>query len=297
MKALKWMPLALSLVASPLLATTPIEQSRDLAADASVTVRNVAGAVHVSVWNHDRIHITGSLGDGARGLDIHGDRHALSISVQGPKSSGWFSWGDSGQMGPTVLNIQVPRAVSMTVKTVSASIDLSGLQGGAQALTSVSGRIHVQADGPVLDADSVSGSIDVDGHFERARLVTVSGDMLAPKLGSNLHLQTVSGHLRAGGGPFQDAQVSTVSGDVELHGGVDPHGAIRIESMSGDVRLRLPPGQPLQIHASTFSGDIHSDLGHVHTRERGPGSTLDTGDHGGTIHVETFSGDLRIRGG
>jgi hypothetical protein len=296
MNAYRWIPLALTLACSPALAGAPIDQSRPLAADATVSVRNVAGEVNISAWGRDQIQITGTLGEGARGLDIEGDAHTLSIRVQGPKKSGWFNWGNDSRMDPSVLNIHLPAGVSLTVKTVSAPINVRGLKGGTLVLTSVSGRVHVEASGTTLHANSVSGNIDVQGHFDDSHLETVSGDILVPMLGSTVSLQTVSGDMRAAGGPFRKMSVSTVSGDVELNGDVSTDGVIDIDSMSGDVRLDMPTSLSARIRASTFSGSIRSDVGSVRTKKHGPGASLDTqaGSGQGRIHVETFSGDLRI---
>jgi DUF4097 and DUF4098 domain-containing protein YvlB len=74
------------------------------------------------------------------------------------------------------------------------------------------------------------------------------------------------------------------------------NGRIDVDSMSGDVRLQLPANTSAKIHASSFSGDLNSDFGTPEKSERGPGSTLQAqlGNGHGSIHIETFSGDLRL---
>jgi DUF4097 and DUF4098 domain-containing protein YvlB len=125
----------------------------------------------------------------------------------------------------------------------------------------------------------------------------VSGDIRAPALGETVELQTVSGHIQASGGPWQQLSLSTVSGDVQLAGGLAMNGNMSIDSMSGDVQLQFPATLNGNLHASSFSGNLHSDFGTPVRPEHGPGSTLDAvaGNGGGRIHVETFSGDVRIR--
>ena len=88
-----------------------------------------------------------------------------------------------------------------------------------------------------------------------------------------------------------------MSGNVQLSGALAADGKLGIDSMSGDVQLQLPAATSGQLHASSFSGDLRSDFGTPQKPEHGPGSNLDTrlGDGQGTINVETFSGDLRIR--
>ena len=136
----------LSLLAASLLlcmgqamADTPIDQSRKLDADAHVSIDNVKGEVTVTAWDRNQIRITGTLGSGAQPLKVSGDSHDLSIKVQGPSSSGWFSWGNDTHMGPTALNIQVPSGVSLSVDVVSAEVSMSGLKGGRIDIDTVSG--------------------------------------------------------------------------------------------------------------------------------------------------------------
>ena len=109
-----------------------------------------------------------------------------------------------------------------------------------------------------------------------------------------------SGTLRSpksSGGPWQTLSLSTVSGDVQLSGGLIAGGSIDIDSMSGDVQLQLPTNTDASVHASSFSGDLRSDFGTPTQPEHGPGSSLDTrlGNGQGKINIETFSGDLRVR--
>lgn len=290
---------ALLLCAGQAVADTPIDQTRKLDADAHVSIDNVKGEVTINAWDRNQIRITGTLGDGARPLQITGDSHDLSIKVQGPAHSGWFSWGNDTRMGPTELNVQVPRRVTVRVNTVSADVDAAGLHGGDIDIDTVSGRVHVNADSPQVSIHSVSGNVQLDGHAQHARLETVSGDVLASRVSREAKVQTVSGDATISGGPFRSASLSTVSGDLQLRGGPDGDGDIDIDSMSGDVRLDLPADTTAQLHASTFSGSLRSDMGKVIHSEHGPGSKLETqiGNGDARIKIQTFSGDLRIRHG
>ncbi len=68
--------------------------------------------------------------------------------------------------------------------------------------------------------------------------------------------------------------------------------------MSGDVQLQLPADASARLEASTFSGDLRSDWGNPSRGDDGPGKELKTTIGGGDafIHVESFSGDVRVRG-
>lgn len=297
MKAARCMPLLLCLCIGRAMADTPIHLHHDASPTAHVSIGNVAGTVTVIAWDRDEVQVGGELGDGTGPLAISGSNENLTIKVQPKGGTGWFHWGGDRRMGPSTLELHVPRAASLEVSVVSAPLVIDGLSGGTIDVDSVSGRSRINAQTPRLKVNSVSGGVELAGHADQASLQTVSGDILAPALGGDARLQTVSGHIRADGGPWRRLSLSTVSGNVQLAGKLATDGSIDIDSMSGDVQLQLPAGTSGTLHGSSFSGDLRSDFGTVRKQEHGPGSSLDVrlGDGHGRISIETFSGDLRVR--
>lgn len=297
MKNVRYLPLLLSLCIGQALADTPIDLHHAASPTARIAVSNVKGAVTISAWDRNEVQIGGRLGEGAAPLTIDGSNDDLQIKVKPQGGSSWLGWKGDNNMAPTTLELHVPRGASLDVDVVSAPLGIDGMAGGKITVNSVSGKVRINARTPALDVDSVSGTIELAGHADKADLQTVSGDILAPTLGSSADLQTVSGRIQADGGPWQKFTLSTVSGDVQLSGGLADHGNITIDSMSGDVQVQLPANVSADIGASSFSGDLRSDFGKVSEHEHGPGSELNvqTGGGRGRIHVETFSGDLRIR--
>ena len=126
----------------------------------------------------------------------------------------------------------------------------------------------------------------------------MSGDITAPSVTERVEAQTVSGRMTIGGGPWKQANFSTVSGDTQITGGPSRDGKIDVDSMSGDVQLQLPSDVSAKLEASTFSGSIRSDFGSPSSGEDGPGKQLKTtiGSGSAHIHVESFSGDVKLRG-
>ncbi|HEX7732173.1 MAG TPA: DUF4097 family beta strand repeat-containing protein [Rhodanobacter sp.] len=297
MKISRYAPLLLCLCISQALADTPINLQHAATPTARISVSNVAGEVRITAWDRPAVQVGGQLGDGAKPLAITGSDDSLSIKVQPQGGGSWFNWGNDNRMGPTTLDLRVPRGATLDVRVVSAPLVVDGMDGGAVTVSTVSGRARINARTPSLSVDSVSGNIELAGHAARADLQTVSGDILAPVLGGQAKLQTISGRIQAGGGPWRQFTLSTVSGDVQLAGGLAPDGKLGIDSMSGNVQLQLPAGTSATVHASSFSGDLRSDFGTAQKSEHGPGSKLDAriGNGSGSIDVQTFSGDLRIR--
>lgn len=300
MKNARYLPLLLCLLpGGQAFADTPLDLHHPAAPTAHITISNVKGEVTVTAWDRSEVHVGGQLGDGAEPLAIEGSENNLTINVQAKGHSGWFNWNGENAMAPTTLDVNVPRGASVKVNVVSAPLSVDGINRGDIEANSVSGRIRINAQTPMLNVVSVSGNVAFSGYAKQAKLQTVSGDILAPSLGDTVELQTVSGRIQAGGGPWQQLTVSTVSGDVQLTGIVAGGGNMHVDSMSGNVQLRFPAPLNSSLHVSTFSGDLRSDFGTPSRPEHGPGSSLDTvaGNGNGKINIETFSGDVRIRKG
>lgn len=297
MKAICSLTLLALLHAGTAWADTPLDLTHAATPKVRVSISNIKGEVNVTAWDRDAVHVGGSLGDGARPLEIAGSDDDLEIKVRAQGRSGLLNWGSDNAMGPSTLNVQVPRGASLEVSVVSAPLSIDGTDGGTIEVDSVSGRIRINARTPKLTVDSVSGSIEQAGHAATADLQTVSGDILAPVLGDEARLETVSGQVQVRGGPWKKITLSTVSGDVDVAGGMATDGKMDIDSMSGDVQVALPPDVSTSIHASSFSGNLRSAFGTAQRNEHGPGSELEATAGGGSarIVIESFSGDVRIR--
>ncbi|QNK02707.1 DUF4097 family beta strand repeat-containing protein [Dyella telluris] len=297
MKTARFIPLLLSLSIGQALADTPINLSHDALPNARVSISNIKGEVTVSAWDRNEVQVTGRLGEGAKPLAIEGSNSSMNIKVESQGKSGWLNFGSDTSMGSSKLDVRVPRGASLDVEVVSAPMNIDGIDGGTIKVNTVSGKARINARSPNVDANAVSGSIELAGGADKVSLQTVSGDILAPNVGTEADLQTVSGRIRVNGGPWRKLNLSTVSGDVQLGGGLAPNGTFDVDSMSGDVQVQVPSNLSATIKASTFSGDLRSDFGNVQKGDHGPGSELraTAGNGSGKMNIETFSGDLRIR--
>ncbi|MEO8669839.1 MAG: DUF4097 family beta strand repeat-containing protein [Tahibacter sp.] len=280
------------------LAGTPISETRAVSDDARIEITNVKGAVNVSAWDKAEVAISGTLGDGSKGLAIEGEGSHLQVRVEGTdKSKAWFHWGSDAAMEESVLNLKVPRKASLEINVVSADVSVVDLTGRSIEVDSVSGKVRLNASSERLRVDSVSGDVEFDGKAGETNIETVSGDVSARGVGGRTRLETVSGTVRIEAStPLSDASAGSVSGDIEIRGALDKKGRIHVESMSGDVRLNLPADLSARIQAETFSGTLRSDFGAVEKREHGPGSNIDAsvGNGDGDINIDSFSGSVTL---
>jgi len=191
-----------------------------------------------------------------------------------PTTSGW--------RGDTILEVSVPSKYT-----------------GALSAESVSGDMKLEDhDYEQLMLKTTPGDIEVDS-VKAARLDarTTSGDASVRKLTTeHVEFYSVSGDvdMRAITG---DARVHTTSGDVELSFARAP-GTVAVETISGDVRLRMPSDAGFTLDARSTSGEVTCDFPITITgSHKGVGENSLAGQVGsskGNITVRTLSGDIGI---
>ena len=136
-----------------------------------VSIGNIKGSVSVTGWDRNEVRVTGRLGDGAKPLEITGGDGSLSIKVEAQGKSGWFGWGSDSAMGPSTLEVRVPRGASLDIDVVSAPLDVDGMDGGRIEINTVSGKARVNARTPSLSVNSVSGTVELAGHAEDRKTI------------------------------------------------------------------------------------------------------------------------------
>ena len=274
-----------------------LNESWNVAADAHIGVENVRGNVTVTGWDKPQVELRGDLGAGSK-LMVSGDSAHLQLKVDSHDDS-WF--GKHGPNSDSELVLHVPRNAALEVQVVSADASVMDMAGKSIEMHGVSGTLGVHSSAAEVDIENVSGDVSFAAPQPnpngRAHLQTVSGSINARNLGGRVKLETVSGDIGLDDAPVQELETGTVSGDARLHVTLGAHARVHLESMSGDLRLYVPENLSARVDASTFSGDIHSDFGTPHTKDHGPGSSLDAkvGNGDANIEMQTFSGDLELR--
>jgi DUF4097 and DUF4098 domain-containing protein YvlB len=77
---------------------------------------------------------------------------------------------------------------------------------------------------------------------------------------------------------------------------LDPGGAIALDTVSGDIVVRMPGGTGAKIEAQSTSGDLDSGFPGL-TRDNKPGRKSlrgSIGDGAGSIRVRSVSGDVTL---
>ena len=266
-----------------------VDETRDMAADGHVLVENLAGSVAVTVWDKAMVEIKGTLGDYVETIDISATANGIQVRVRNKP--------DSRNTDDTDLYLRIPSGASIEVETVSADIDIDGVEGESVVLNTVSGDVEANASPRRLEIQSVSGDVEFEGSVSRSSVETVSGEISMIGVDGEIAVSTVSGDVSLIAQEIERGRFESVSGDLKLDLVVSDGGRVACDSMSGDLILRLPAKQEAEFAAQTFSGDIRSDFGEAVSVSKGPGSVLEyqEGRNGASIRLESFSGDIDIR--
>lgn len=286
-----WATLAAGTVL-PVMAATPINQTRPLDARGRLEIENIKGKVEVLAWDRPEVKLSGTLGDGVERLSVEGDGRVLRIKVQYPSRN--------RSAAPSQLVVQMPVLADLHVETVSADINVSGMASRELELESVSGDIVANGAPRRGEISSVSGDIRLAMNSPSLRVETVSGQLVVQgRLNGAIALESVSGDIRldALGERARKLSASSVSGDMDLDLALAEDGEIRMESVSGDLRLRLPAGLSAQVSGESFSGDLAAPGAKIRREEFGPGSSFRVryGAGKGDVRLQTFSGDATLR--
>ena len=165
-----------------------------------------------------------------------------------------------------------------------------------------------------LEAHTSSGDLCLAPEMElaQATLQTASGDIVCPGLQCGLlELHTVSGDIELSG-KLGELQLMTVSGDGSVNASIRKISGkstsgdlsltldtmpeeLSLTNVSGDLRLVLPDNDGFTLHYQRVSGEVRSDFDLKTTLSDRQGTAVYLSGGNRSYHVQTVSGDLRIR--
>jgi hypothetical protein len=188
---------------------------------------------------------------------------------------GWLS-GLLGGGHPcrVTYTVETPANCSVNLRCVSSDAEVTGLQGD-------------------LKFDTVSGDLILNDLQGEITGKTVSGDVKARGITSrSLKLDSVSGDLKFEGSRLGTVRGKTISGDIRLETPLTGDD-YRFNTISGNVRLIVPPDTCCSLEASSLSGAIHSSLPVTRT-ESGRRKRMDVQGGGTRVELHSTSGDLYL---
>lgn len=269
--------------------TEDLEQTFAVGPAPTLRTRNVSGQTRIEVGPAGAIRVQarkrvrGSSAEKAKRLlqnvEVRMEQQGDAVEVRPhlyEQDRGWLDLFRGGRV--TVdLRLTVPRECLVEAQTVSGDLRVEGVRG----------RLEVQ---------SVSGDVTIAGTQGPLWVKSVSGDVSCGDFAGSVEANTVSGDVTFDRCRIRQCDVVTVSGDLSLDGALDGPDSHRIRTISGDVELALA-GADYEIGFKTMSGDVELEAeGHV-TRDGRRDRTilLGQGARGPRVQVKTVSGDLTVR--
>ena len=271
-----------------------IDETLDASADGTVEIYNTAGSVTVEGWSKNVVQVTGTLGEEVDEFIFNRKGDTVVVKIK-PKK--WMSSG--GRSTSSYITVQVPQQSSIDVATISAEIDIDGVE-GEQELQSVSGNIATRAFAAEIEVETVSGRIDVVGNGKdiEAELTTVSAGIEVRDLSGVIDLESVNGKLDIGGGSFSDVSMETVNGRIDFQSNLRDGGDLDIETINGKVVVNFVGSVSAEIDVNTFNGRINNCFGPKPEKvsKYAPGWELSFSEGGGdgSVSISTLNGGVKL---
>lgn len=191
-----------------------------------------------------------------------------------------ITWG-----GDFECRVTCPPGTDLDLAGGSTEIRVEGELGEVSVRTA-SGDIRLESVSRELQVKTASGDITVSKASSNATVTSVSGDVEVEVAEASLTARAVSGDVTIGS-VTGALGVSTTSGDVDVKS--IAAGDVRVQTVSGDVRLGIARGTRTWIDAASVSGRLESELG---LEDQEPV----VGEAGAVVplHVKTVSGDVSV---
>ncbi|HWQ23198.1 MAG TPA: DUF4097 family beta strand repeat-containing protein [Gaiellaceae bacterium] len=221
-----------------------------------------------------------AVADVAVTADERAGRHVVTIEQEDR-----IRWGPLRiSLGSVEVRIACPQGADLDLTGGSTDLWVEGELGTVRVRTA-SGDVHLDRVRGELEARTASGDVRVRETAGETSLLSVSGDLSVAAHSSSLTARTVSGDV-AVGTVRAPLTVGTTSGEVELE--AVEAGEVRVQTVSGDVRIGVAGGTRVWIDAASVSGELASELDVEDTLPaEAPGAAV-------PVHVKTVSGDVAL---
>lgn len=248
-------------------------QTFAVSAPARLSLRNIRGQMTVRPADDGQVTVTAvqHLDDGdpqRTGVEMwqSGEGHVFVATR--------FRRGAPGKPCRVDYDVRVPAPCTLALRGVTGGVLLEGLDGTFR-VKMVSGSVRLQ---------ELDGSLWIS---------SVSGDVTAVQLSGRLHVDTVSGNVQVEAARLDVVEASTVNGDLTMETSL-AGGPYHFETVSGNLRLVVPPDTDCTVEMESVSGRLAMD---GMARKAGPltGRQEATLGEGGTlVRFHTISGDCAV---
>ena len=256
--------------------------------EGALRIVNMVGSVVVHGWGKDTVMVRGTLGAG--------DNFYMGGGYTGAKM--FVEAVNDRDPKPARLEVWVPARVRLWVKTATANINVSGVDGGLD-LYVVSGTIDVTGNPHELNAEAIDGDIHITGSPPWVRAKSATGTIVFQGASSDAAFSTVSGAVKVDGGVFERTKIETVTGNINFSGRLDRSGTFDFDTHSGIIDIAIPDKTAASFSVVTIAGGITNNVSNNSPIPgrfgRGAELTMDTSGGGAKVSVRTFKGRVTLR--
>jgi len=255
-----------------------IEKTFSVSSPARLSVNNMRGSVEIHPGEEGVLLVT------AVKKEHSGDEKRTEIEILQEADGtvkaatrfpdGAWNWLFGSQPCEVDYVVQAPRQCSLKLNGVSSTVLAEGFE-GAVSVNSVSGEITLR---------NLTGAI---------RIHTVSGDADGESLTGSLDLDTVSGDVTVKESSLSTINANSVSGDIQVRTPL-VEGPFRFKSVSGDVRLSVPPETRCTAELHSLSGDLVSAFPITGSSRQHGSQTVNVQGGGVKLSLHSVSGDLSL---
>jgi putative adhesin len=265
-------------------AEEPVLRAHTLTPGAPLKMFVPSGTVQLIGWDRDSIVVRGRVPAPAR------------LLMGGSSGAGFkivIDQRDDNAPVASRLTIYVPRTSQVSLKTVDAVTTATDVGGW---FYTVSGSIRLTGTVSTIDAEAMSGDIDLDATTPWARAKTGKGHLVIRGAPQDVDASTISGDLDVGAATIAHGRFTSVSGDIQYAAAMSPRSLFEFSNHSGAVDLLLPHDVSARFELSSVEGGI--DNGFVQLRPTATGVhnlQLSLGSGSANVTVRTFKGMVRLR--
>ncbi len=274
-------------------------------ANGTLDISNVSGRIAVTAGGSDTIVVDAVKRVRSREADVKGqlDRTVVGMSEHAGRVEVRTTYTGRNLRVTVDYAVTAPAGTSVYAHSISGEIKITNIKGEVRA-DAVSGDVDaVAAPGATL-VRSVSGDASVSGvaNQNELRVSSVSGTVTVngAKVRS-LDADSISGDVQLRGAVCARVMARSISGSLSFDGALEKSGRYEFRSQSGDIHLALADATGFEVDASTFSGNVRSDLPvTVRSGEAASGRSARHSLHGvfgdgsAQLALRSFSGDITI---
>lgn len=273
-------------------ASSDIQQSLDATDATKLVVENSRGNLTLTGSDSEQVLVSGKVDSAAESLVFEQQGDAIVLKVIMPENKSFRGKSSSD------LSITLPKRLALEVKTVSASVEVSGLS-KAVNIETVSGSVKCQNLLGGAKINSVSGELKLLQTDGTLALSSVSGDIEVQSDATSVSISAISGDVQAKLSSIEQLKVTSVSGGITINGKVSEKPFVKLSSVTGEIALSLENPLNAKLDMQTGPGgdiinklsDDTADASFISEKSL----QLELGTSAGRVKMTTVSGALIIQ--